>query len=125
MMRHRQLVAGMLSAVLAAGPAVAQVSACGLCATEVVMTPPLAACLLSQYDMLATADDGGAIAVDLTGCEQERGIVEALPSVAPLPREPDLRFLVSRSQLDCLKTRIEAPGSVQAPASTIDLNSCQ
>jgi hypothetical protein len=88
------------------------------------MTPPLAACLLSQYDLLATADDGGAIAVDLTGCEQERGIVEALPSAAPLPREPDLRFLVSRSQLDCLKTRIEAPGSVQAPASTIDLSSC-
>lgn len=118
------IAAGLVAATLAFGSASAE-GACGLCASEVVISPPLAACLLSQYDMLATGDDGGAIAVDLTGCEQERGIVEALPSLTAPPSEPDLQFLVSRRQLDCLKSRLETPGAVESPVSTIDLRSCQ
>lgn len=124
MMRLVRIAAGLVAGTVALGSASAEGS-CGLCATEVVISPPLAACLLSQYDVLATGDDGGAIAVDLTDCEQERGIVEALPSLSALPPEPDLQFLVSRRQLDCLKSRLETPGAVEPPVSTIDLRNCQ
>ena len=124
MMRLVGIAAGLVAAIVALGSASAE-GPCGLCASEVVISPPLAACLLSQYDMLATGDDGGAIAVDLSGCEQERGIVAALPSLTAAPPEPDLQFLVSRRQLDCLKTRLETPGAVEPPVSTIDLRSCQ
>jgi hypothetical protein len=124
MTRLAWIAAGLSAAVMALGSASAE-GACGLCATEVVISPPLAACLLSQYEVLATGDDGGAIAVDLTDCEQDRGIIEALPSLTTAPTEPDLQFLVSRRQLDCLKSRIEMPGTVVPPVSTIDLRSCQ
>jgi hypothetical protein len=124
MTRLARLAAGLVAVTLAHGTALAE-GACGLCAREIVISPPLAACLLSQYEVLATGDDGGAIAVDLTGCEQERGIIEALPSLAAAPPEPDLQFFVSRRQLDCLKTRLEAPGGVEPPVSTIDLGSCE
>ncbi|RST86305.1 hypothetical protein EJC49_11390 [Aquibium carbonis] len=124
MTRLVRIAAGLVAGTIALGSAAAQ-GTCGLCASEVVISPPLAACLLSQYEILATGDDGGAIAIDLTGCEQERGIIAALPSLTAAPPEPDLQFFVSRRQLDCLKTRLETPGAIQAPVSTVDLRSCQ
>jgi len=124
MVRLVRAMAGLVAGTM--GLATVQAGAtCGLCASEVVISPPLAACLLSQYEVLATGDDGGAIAVDLSGCEQERGIIEALPSLSAAPPEPDLQFLVSRRQLDCLKTRLETPGAVEPPVSTIDLRTCE
>jgi hypothetical protein len=124
MTRLVRIAAGLVAGTIALGSASAQ-GTCGLCASEVVISPPLAACLLSQYEVLATGDDGGAIAIDLTGCEQERGIIAALPSLTAAPPEPDLQFFVSRRQLDCLKTRLEVPGSVEPPVSTIDLRNCE
>ena len=124
MMRLSRVATGLLVAAMALGTASAG-ETCGLCASEVVISPPLATCLLSQYEVLATGDDGGAIAIDLSECEQERGIIEALPSLTAATPEPDLQFFVSRRQLDCLKTRLEMPGAVQSPVSTIDLRSCQ
>lgn len=124
MTRLVRIAAGLMAGAATLGPASAQGS-CGLCASEVVISPPLAACLLSQYEVLATGDDGGAIAVDLTGCEQERGIIAALPSLAAAAPEPDLQFFVSRKQLNCLKARIETPGAIVPPVSTIDLRSCE
>ncbi|MDN2582320.1 hypothetical protein [Aquibium sp. ELW1220] len=124
MMRLARVGAGLLVGTMALATASAGES-CGLCASEVVISPPLATCLLSQYEVLATGDDGGAIAVDLSECEQERGIIEALPSLTAAPPEPDLQFFLSRRQLDCLKTRLETPGAVEPPVSVIDLRSCQ
>ena len=125
MMRLRRFAVGLVAVSAVLSPAAGWSQTCGLCASVVVISPHLAQCLLSQYDALATDDDGGAIAIDLTGCEQDRGIVEALPSLSALAPEPDLQFFVSRRQLDCLKTRIEAPGSVEPPVSTIDLSTCE
>lgn len=124
MIRHVRAVVGLLAGTMALATVPAGAT-CGLCASEVVISPSLATCLLSQYEILATGDDGGAIAVDLSDCEQERGIIEALPSLGAAPPEPDLQFLVSRRQLDCLKTRLETPGTVEPPVSTIDLRSCE
>lgn len=121
----RRLVAGLFAAGMAWTATPAWSGSCGLCARQVVINPSLAACLLRDYEVLATADDDGAIAVDLTDCEQSRGIVEALPSAAASPPEPDLRFLVSRGQLDCLKRTIERPGTVVDPVTTIDLSACE
>ncbi|WP_187969903.1 hypothetical protein [Aquibium microcysteis] len=124
MMRLAGVAAGVMVGAVSLGTALAG-ETCGLCASEVVISPPLAACLLSQYEVLATGDDGGAIAVDLSECEQERGIIEALPSLTAAPPEPDLQFFLSRRQLDCLKTRLETPGAVEPPVSTIDLRACR
>ena len=123
--RAGAFAAGVLAAGLALAATPAWTQTCGLCARQVVINPSLAACLLRDYEVLSTGDDGGAIAIDLTGCEQQRGIVEALPSAAAGQPEPDLRFLVSRRQLDCLKNTIEQPGTVVDPVTTIDLSACE
>lgn len=103
-------------------------AACGLCNTSVVMNSDLATCFLSEYEKLA-AKEGLAIVVDLSACDVgSRGIAEALPSPitpsSPTGIEPDLTFMVSRPQLDCLKQKLEAPGIVLDPYAKIELNSC-
>ncbi|MEX0407983.1 hypothetical protein ABGN05_20190 [Aquibium sp. LZ166] len=121
----RRLAVGLFAAGMAFSSTPSWSGSCGLCARQVVINPSLAECLLGNYEVLATGGDGGAIAVDLTDCEQSRGIVEALPSAAASPPEPDLRFLVSRGQLDCLKRTLERPGAVVDPVTTIDLSACE
>lgn len=111
-----------------AAPALAQ-EECGLCNRAVVVNSELASCFLADYEALA-AKEGGAIVVDLSGCAgTDRGIVEALPSpLVPSTAtalEPDVQFMVSRMQLDCLKRKLEEPGLVLDPFARIELAGCR
>lgn len=118
-LRRAAFAAAFASSVLAAGASAASV--CGLCNTEIVLNTDLAGCFLAEYDKLA-ASTGEVIAVDLTGCEQSRGGLEALPVPgADTLAEPDTQFLLSRVQLDCLKRKLEQPGLVLDPAARIEL----
>lgn len=96
--------------------------ACGLCAKQVITNSELATCFLEQYDQIAKTGNG-AVVVDLSSCAS-RGVVEALPSPNKAPAEPDVQFMISRTQLDCLKKKLEAPGVVLDPTATIELDSC-
>lgn len=97
---------------------------CGLCDREVVMNSALAACFLEAYPALA-GRTGGAVVVDLSACEQSRGIVDALRMPGSGPREPDVSFVLTPGQLGCLKARLEQPGLNLDPAATIPLDSCE
>jgi hypothetical protein len=97
--------------------------ACGLCATQIVTNSELATCFLERYDQIAKAGSD-AIVVDLSECAS-RGVVEALPSPSKGIVEPDVQFMISRPQLQCLKKKLEAPGIVLDPSATIELDSCQ
>ncbi|MER8524899.1 hypothetical protein [Mesorhizobium sp. M0522] len=96
--------------------------ACGLCAKEVVINSELASCFLDQYDQIAKTGNA-AVVVDLSSCTS-RGVVEPLPSPSKAQVAPDVQFIVSRAQLDCLKKKLEAPGIVLDPSATIELDSC-
>ncbi|TIW42241.1 MULTISPECIES: hypothetical protein [unclassified Mesorhizobium] len=112
--------------LLAAGLSFAHASAeetCGLCAKQIVTNSELASCFLDQYDQIAKTGNE-AVVVDLSGCAS-RGVVEALPSPNKAPAEPDVQFMISRLQLDCLKKKLEAPGIVLDPSAIIDLDSCR
>ena len=116
------------AACLASGlllPLSALAEDCGLCDKEVVTNAELAECFLNEYEKLA-AGDGAVVVVDLSQCETSRGLAEALPS--PLQPEgspePDFQFMLSRSQLACLKQKLEEPGLVLDPSARIELASC-
>lgn len=111
----------MLAAVLSISSAAAGAT-CGLCNTEVVMTSDLASCFLEKYGELAK-DNDATIVVDLSDC-RSRGIVEALPTPGVSTDEPDTQFMISRTQLDCLKKKLEQPDLVLDPSATIDLAAC-
>lgn len=96
---------------------------CGICDTEIVLNSDLASCFLEQYDKLAKVSEP-AIVVDLSDCPGSRGIVEALPSADLTVDEPDTEFMISRTQLECLKKKLEQPGIELDPTATIDLASC-
>ena len=96
---------------------------CSLCATKVVVNKSLAACFLGQYDELEKKP-GGAFVVDLSDCEQERGVAEAIPDLEVSAPEPDTQFILSRPQLTCLKVKLEQPGVALDPSATIDLGQC-
>lgn len=124
----RVLVVAATILSVAIAPALAQ-SPCGLCNTTIVLNSELATCFLSDYDALA-AKAGTAVVVDLSGCDtSSRGIAEALPMPVSPPSatalEPDLEFMVSREQLDCVKQKLEEPGLVLDPYLKIDLASCE
>lgn len=116
------LGAGLLAAGLSFAHAAAE-ETCGLCAKQIVTNSELASCFLDQYDQIAKSGNE-AVVVDLSGCAS-RGVVEALPSPNKAPAEPDVQFMISRLQLDCLKKKLEAPGVVLDPSATIDLDSCR
>jgi len=117
---------GVLSACLAALSVAAPAASadCGLCAKKVVVNSSLASCFLEKYQRFS-GDAGGPVAIDLEDCEEERGVVAALrgPGTGPLP--PSRRFMLSLSQLACLKSKLEEPGLVLDPSLEIDLGSCQ
>lgn len=116
------LAASMAAGLLGISAAAAQES-CGLCDKEIVTNSDLASCFLADYPELAGKTDG-AVVVDLSQCPQSRGVVEALPSPNISTEEPDVKFMVSRAQLACLKRKLEEPGLVLDPSARIDLGSC-
>ncbi len=97
--------------------------ACGLCEKEITTNGDLAQCFLDEYDALA-GQTGTEVVVDLNNCEASRGVVEALPTPNAGTAPPDLEFMISRSQLACLKSKLEEPGLVLDPSVTISLDSC-
>lgn len=121
--RKSARVVAVLAAATFAISSTAAGATCGLCDTQVVLNQELATCFLSKYGDLAKAEEP-AIAVDLSGCEEQRSIVEPLPSPNVNADEPDTEFLISRGQLDCLKKKLEEPGIVLDPSAKIDLAAC-
>ncbi|MER9297548.1 hypothetical protein NKI38_13790 [Mesorhizobium sp. M0621] len=97
--------------------------ACGLCVRQIVTNSELATCFLDQYDQIAKSSSN-AVIVDLSNCAS-RGVVEALPSPNKGATEPDVQFMISRPQLECLKKKLEAPGIVLDPSAIIELDTCQ
>ncbi|MDI6027318.1 hypothetical protein QBK99_14065 [Corticibacterium sp. UT-5YL-CI-8] len=104
--------------------------ACAVCDKEIVTNAELASCFLDRYDEFAKRA-GNAVVVDLSACEQARGVIEPLKSlVAPsgpdtaLPEEPNVTFMVSRTQLDCLRKKLQEPGLKLDPSLRIALGSC-
>jgi hypothetical protein len=97
-------------------------ASCTLCSTEVVMNSELASCFLEKYEKLAKETDQ-TIVVDLSDC-QSRGIVEALPSLDVTAEQPDTEFMIARSQLDCLRKKLEDPDIKLDPSAKIDLTTC-
>ena len=118
----RAATAGLAAGLLLAASASAD-EACGLCVKQVITNSELATCFLDQYDQIAKSN-GNAVVVDLSSCAS-RGIVEALPSPTKAPAEPDVQFMVSRPQLQCLKKQLETPGIVLDPSATIELDNCK
>ena len=118
----RGAMAGLAGSLMLIANASAE-DACGLCVKQIVTNSELATCFLDQYDQIAKSN-GNAVVVDLSSCAS-RGIVEALPSPTKAPAEPDVQFMVSRPQLQCLKKQLEAPGVVLDPSATIELDSCK
>ena len=89
-----------------------------------VTNSELAECFLRRYEEFASKANGTVI-VDLTECEEQRGIVDVLPTIESIKaEEPDLRFMVMRPQLDCLKAKLEDPSVVLDPSARIRLDSC-
>jgi hypothetical protein len=117
----RGTAAGLVAGVLMIANASAD-EACGLCAKQIVTNSELATCFLDQYGQIA-GTGSGAVVVDLSSCAS-RGVVEALPSPTKAPQQPDVQFMISHAQLDCLKKKLEAPGIVLDPSATIELDSC-
>ena len=96
---------------------------CTLCSTEVVMNSELASCFLEKYEKLAQETDQ-TIVVDLSDCQSSRGIVDPLPSLDVTADQPDTEFMISRSQLDCLRKKLEDPNIKLDPSAKIDLSTC-
>ena len=124
---HRTHVPQRLALLIAAtallfAPASRAAEPCGICDREIVTNSDLATCFLESYGEFAKRGER-AVAVDLSDCTS-RSVVEALPSPTGLLREPNLRFLLSHPQLDCLKRKLEEPGLVLDPVVTIELDSC-
>ena len=96
---------------------------CGLCDEKIVTNSVLAQCFLDEYPSLAGKTDG-AIVVDLSKCEQERSIVPPLAMPGQQVLEPSLTFMVTPTQLDCLKTELERKDIELDPSATIELGTC-
>src|SRR5262245_33484041 len=116
-------VAGLLAGLAAVAGSYAE-EPCGLCDEQIVTNSVLAQCFLDEYPSLAgKAKD--AIVVDLSKCEQERGIVPSLAMPGQQAAEPSVTFVVTPTQLDCLKTKLEKDDIELDPSATIELGSCQ
>lgn len=109
--------------LFAAQVAMAQQEPCGLCQKEITTNSDLARCFLDDYQNLA-GQAGSEVVVDLNNCEASRGVVEALPTPNAGTAPPDLEFMISRSQLPCLKRKLEEPGLTLDPSVTISLEAC-
>lgn len=115
-----------LAIVLGAAMAVSAAQAqddCGLCNKEVVINADLADCFLDKFPEYASAASG-TVTVDLTQCST-RGVFEALGMPSANAPKPNTRFLLSRTQLSCLKQKLEDPDIVLDPSATIELSDCR
>ena len=92
---------------------------CSDCETEITTTPELAECFLERYQNLAS--QAGPVIVDLNDCPASRGVVEPLSTGSSLP---DVEFMLTRTQLDCLRSKLQAPDLVLDPSATISLDAC-
>jgi hypothetical protein len=119
--RPAKTVALVVAAVFSISSAAAGAT-CGLCDTEIVLNSDLASCFLEKYDQLEKLDDP-TVVVDLSDCES-RGIVEALPSADLSADTPSTQFMIERSQLDCLRKKLQDPALKLDPSAKIDLSSC-
>lgn len=109
-------------ALFLAAPALAE--DCPICAESVVMNGDLASCFLQKYGG-KTVVSGNMVAIDLSRCEKSRSIVSALPTPTMAVEEPDTKFLLSRSQVQCLRDKLESDELVLDPSARIDLGSCE
>lgn len=114
--------AGLLAGIAAV--TAGAVEPCGICDDKIVTNSVLAQCFLDEYPFLAGKADG-AIVVDLSRCEADRGIVPPLAAPGEEVLEPSVTFMVTRQQLDCLKTKLEQEGIDLDPSATIELGSCR
>ena len=121
--RSFMVAAGFLVGLAAVSGAEAT-EPCGLCDEKIVTNSVLAQCFLDEYPFLAGKADA-AIVVDLSKCEQERGIVPSLAMPGQQALEPSVTFVVTPTQLDCLKTKLERDDIELDPSATIELGSCQ
>lgn len=126
-------IAMIATALITSGGAHA--SDCLICDEEVVLDRKLATCFLERYEILQTRQ-GGALVVDLTDCpelnepasedgEQDRGVIEALKMPEASIGEPDPTFMITRTQLVCLKSRLEDDAIDLDPAAKIVLDDCE
>lgn len=119
----RRGLAAACALLLGAGAALAE-EPCGLCDDEVVINSALAACFLDGYPQFAEKESG-PIVVDLSNCdERSRGVVEPLALPGQAIVEPDVTFMLSRAQLDCLKLKLESQEIPLDPSAKIALDSC-
>lgn len=117
--------AGLVAGLFLVASAYAE-DPCGVCNDEVVVSAALANCFLEKYQQFADKT-AGVVAVDLSDCPAERdiyGVVVPLPQPGIEITEPDLKFMVTKGQLACIKIRLEQPGLVIDPLLKIDLASC-
>lgn len=127
-------MAAMLVAAVTVAVSAAEEDCLGFCDREVVLDRKLAVCFLERYEVLATKQSS-AIAVDLRDCpelpqdddmaEQDRGVVEALRMPDKEVEEPNPTFMITRTQLACLKHRLEDESLVLDPAARIALDDCE
>lgn len=97
---------------------------CGLCAREIITNSQLATCFLQEFPDLSQGDSQ-AVAVDLSDCGGSRGVVEALPSPDGGMVEPSVSFMLTRTQLACLKGKLEDPELKLDPSAKIELAGCE
>lgn len=101
---------------------------CGICDEQVVTNSALARCFLDEYPALA-GQGKPTVVVDLSACdrvvEEDRSIVTPLGGTGLPAVEPSVTFMLTRSQLDCLKSKLEEPGLALDPSATIELGVCE
>lgn len=120
------LAGGALAAAFALGGGARAEEPCGICDEQVVTNSALARCFLEEYPALA-GQSKSTVVVDLSACpqEEERSIVSPLGGTGMAAAEPSVTFMVTRSQLDCLKSKLEEPGLALDPSATIELGVCE
>lgn len=121
-MRRRRAAAIVVAGLLGCSP-VAAAAQCGICATSIVTNSSLAACFLERYEELSLRDSP-AIVVNLGDCEIERGVVPELATPTGEALVPDVEFIVTRPQLDCLYAKLDQHEGDLDPHAVIDLSTC-
>jgi len=125
LLKRALVSAGMaLAGCITLATAASATDPCGLCDEEIVTNSALAQCFLDEYPFIA-GKAKGPVVVDLSGCEQDRGIVQPLGAPGTQVAEPSVTFMVTPAQLNCLKKKLEQKQMMELdPSATIELDSC-